>query len=778
MEDHANRTPDWPPLDIGPGDADHGPALVDSGHPRLALAVALGSALALGLLAPAARAQPPAKPEAPVTLPEPLTREAIRELIARLSDAEVRQLLLAQLDKAAAPGVPGRAPDMAGMMRMEKQTDLVRRRLLEVGTAAPRVPEALTAALGRLTEGRDPGHVARVAVLFAAMLAIGWATERLFEWLTGDVRRRLAGRPRGDPAPSAGARTDGAAAAAGRLVLRLVFDLVTLLVFGVAAAATFFVAYHGHEATRQLVMAGLAGVMLVRLVAVAARFLLAPRDPGARLLSFDDAAARRLHGAVVALAGIYAVADIGLGLLVHWGLAEDVYLLLHLTLVLLFVGLFLYACWRSRADIAVLIRGGEGTGPLRRLLAELWPVLMTLYVAIIVLAGVIERLSGMRFAGYAGIWSLLIVIVLPLVDLAGSRLLAAEMGARGDGSGASAYEPVLRQGIHIVLTVAGLLLIARLWGLDLFALSTRSVGDRLTQALFSIAVTLLVAYLAWRLLRTAIDRRLEREAGPRAGREPGEEGGGQGASRLRTLLPMVRAFVFVSLCVMATMISLASLGLNIGPLLAGAGVVGIALGFGAQTLVRDIVSGMFFLIDDAFRLGEYIDVGPVKGTVEKISLRSMQIRHHRGALHTVPYGQITRLTNESRDWVIVKLEFRLTYDADLVQVKRILKRIGEELQQDPELGPSILQPLKSQGIMGTDDSALVVRAKFMAKPDDRQYVVRREAYNRIVKAFAESGIRFAHRQVTVFAPPGAGAGAAGAASAALADGKTDGTAGI
>jgi small-conductance mechanosensitive channel len=561
-------------------------------------------------------------------------------------------------------------------------------------------------------------------------------------------------------------------------VLRLVFDLVTLLVFGVAAAATFFVAYHGHEATRQLVMAGLAGVMLVRLVAVAARFLLAPRDPGARLLSFDDAAARRLHGAVVALAGIYAVADIGLGLLVHWGLAEDVYLLLHLTLVLLFVGLFLYACWRSRADIAVLIRGGEGTGPLRRLLAELWPVLMTLYVAIIVLAGVIERLSGMRFAGYAGIWSLLIVIVLPLVDLAGSRLLAAEMGARGDGSGASAYEPVLRQGIHIVLTVAGLLLIARLWGLDLFALSTRSVGDRLTQALFSIAVTLLVAYLAWRLLRTAIDRRLEREAGPRAGREPGEEGGGQGASRLRTLLPMVRAFVFVSLCVMATMISLASLGLNIGPLLAGAGVVGIALGFGAQTLVRDIVSGMFFLIDDAFRLGEYIDVGPVKGTVEKISLRSMQIRHHRGALHTVPYGQITRLTNESRDWVIVKLEFRLTYDADLVQVKRILKRIGEELQQDPELGPSILQPLKSQGIMGTDDSALVVRAKFMAKPDDRQYVVRREAYNRIVKAFAESGIRFAHRQVTVFAPPGAGAGAAGAASAALADGKTDGTAGI
>jgi small-conductance mechanosensitive channel len=231
----------------------------------------------------------------------------------------------------------------------------------------------------------------------------------------------------------------------------------------------------------------------------------------------------------------------------------------------------------------------------------------------------------------------------------------------------------------------------------------------------------------------------------------------------------VRGFVFVAISTMAVMIVLAALGVNIGPLLAGAGVVGLAVGFGAQTLVRDIVSGFFFLLDDAFRLGEYIDVGDVKGTVERIGIRSMQLRHHRGALNTVPYGAIRRLINESRDWVIVKLEFRLTYDTDLVRVKKILRRVGEELQQDPELGPGLLQPLKSQGVMATEDSALVVRAKFMARPDDVQYVIRREAYNRILKAFAENGIRFAHRQVTVFAPPPAGTAAGAAAGAALGD---------
>ena len=122
---------------------------------------------------------------------------------------------------------------------------------------------------------------------------------------------------------------------------------------------------------------------------------------------------------------------------------------------------------------------------------------------------------------------------------------------------------------------------------------------------------------------------------------------------------------------------LAALGVNIVPLLAGASIVGVAIGFGSQTLVKDIVSGAFFLMDDAFRVGEYIEVGDAKGTVEKITVRALFLRHHRGALNILPYGQITRLRNTSRDWMIMILEFRLALETDLRKVKKIIKTIGE-----------------------------------------------------------------------------------------------------
>jgi small-conductance mechanosensitive channel len=204
----------------------------------------------------------------------------------------------------------------------------------------------------------------------------------------------------------------------------------------------------------------------------------------------------------------------------------------------------------------------------------------------------------------------------------------------------------------------------------------------------------------------------------------------------------------VTVVTMALLIVLAAVGVNIGPLLAGAGVVGLAVGFGAQTLVRDIVSGLFFLVDDAFRTGEYIDVGAVKGTVEKISVRSLRLRHHRGYLHTIPFGEIRHLTNYSRDWVIMKLEFRVPFDTDIELVRKLFKQIGKELLQHPDIGDDFLEPFKSQGVYTMDDSAMIVRGKFTAKPG-KQFMARREIYNAVQRAFYDHGIRFADRRVTV-----------------------------
>ena len=173
--------------------------------------------------------------------------------------------------------------------------------------------------------------------------------------------------------------------------------------------------------------------------------------------------------------------------------------------------------------------------------------------------------------------------------------------------------------------------------------------------------------------------------------------------------------------------ALSAMGVQIAPLIAGAGVVGVAVGFGAQTLVKDVISGIFYLLDDAFRVGEYIISGSYKGTVESFSLRSIKLRHHRGYLYTVPFGSLGAVQNMSRDWVIDKLQLTVPYDTDLDLLKKIVKQIGKELAADPELAQDIIQPLKMQGVESMGEIGMQVRLKMMTKPGE-QFIVRRRAY--------------------------------------------------
>jgi moderate conductance mechanosensitive channel len=154
------------------------------------------------------------------------------------------------------------------------------------------------------------------------------------------------------------------------------------------------------------------------------------------------------------------------------------------------------------------------------------------------------------------------------------------------------------------------------------------------------------------------------------------------------------------------------------------------------------------LLDDAFRVGEYIQSGSHKGTVESFSLRSVKLRHHRGPLTTVPFGELGAVQNFSGDWVIDKLSVSLTYDTDLDKAKKLIKQIGKDLAADPEFAPHILEPLKMQGVEQFGDFAIQVRLKMMTKPGE-QFVIRRRAYALIKKAFDANGIRFAFPTVQV-----------------------------
>jgi small conductance mechanosensitive channel len=193
---------------------------------------------------------------------------------------------------------------------------------------------------------------------------------------------------------------------------------------------------------------------------------------------------------------------------------------------------------------------------------------------------------------------------------------------------------------------------------------------------------------------------------------------------------------------------LATLGVQIAPLVAGAGVLGVAVGFGAQSVVKDLISGIFYLLDDAFRVGEYIVAGNYKGTVESFSLRSIKLRHHRGPVYTIPFGSLGAVQNMTREWVIEKLVLTVPFDTDVAKLKKVVKGVSAELLEDPELGPGFIEPMKSQGIDAIGDHGLRVILKFKAVPG-RQFPIRRRANALIQKAFAENGIVFAFPTVRV-----------------------------
>ncbi len=294
-------------------------------------------------------------------------------------------------------------------------------------------------------------------------------------------------------------------------------------------------------------------------------------------------------------------------------------------------------------------------------------------------------------------------------------------------------------------------------------------------------LTLFVAYVAWELVRLAIDRHLHAATGPALPGADAEDEEIAPASRLETILPLMRAAFGVTIAVLAVLIVLSRLGVDTAPLIAGAGVFGLAVSFGSQSLVRDIISGLFYMWDDAFRVGEYIDTGRLKGTVETLGIRSVKLRHQNGPLHTIPYGQLGAVTNLSRDFATIKFNLRFDPRTDIELVRRTTKQIGLALpEENEEMAAEIMLPLKLQGIAEVVDNALVLRFKFTSRPVKPSWV-QREYLKRMYQVFAEKGIAFSSGAVfiqtvppvdagpplPVAAPPGEAALAATAATAAL-----------
>ena len=625
--------------------------------------------------------------------------------------------------------------------------------------ATPEIPTAIAATLTAQSPTGEPGYFLRVIALSLALMAAGHGAQHLvYERLI--ARRLLPRRTEARPGGSA------LAARFPRLVVRALLTLggmilATLIGFGLVTA---LVPDPTPMTEKTVILAG-AGYLLVWTIALFWRLVMPPDE------ATDGGLApsiRRLRRAMTASGALGIALMTGTIWLEALGMPYDPHAVLVALCGLLTVLTTIGALYGNRQTVERAFLAGrpaKTVAPLERLSLRLWFPVVVVYFAYAWGALVNRLILGsptelpLLLGAYAVAGAILAVYA--TVTYATEWLFhqrrtlwrPADDGqdAAPDGSAHPAdlpqptsldsFEALARRVAGILAAAAGVAVTLSVWNIP------RLHGDA-ADRLISIMTVCLIGYVAYHSVRIWIDRRIADE-GPVPGTIPGDEGGGHAsASRLATLLPLVRNVTLLSIVGTILLSVLMDLGVNIAPLFAGAGVAGIAIGFGAQTLIRDIFSGAFFLIDDAFRKGEYIEIGSIRGTVEKISVRSMQLRHHRGPLHTVPFGEIHQLTNYSRDWVIMKLPLRITYDTDVEKLRKHIKQLGQALLDDPELGPKFLQPLKSQGVIQMEDSAMILRVKFMTRPGD-QWDVRKRVFQEIHALFHREGIRFAHREVTV-----------------------------
>ena len=727
--------------------------------------------LAFGLSATSAWAQkmPKAKPpkaehkaeEVAVPAP-PQSPEQVDTYMGSLTDEKARQVLAQVLKRQTAvkaasdeegKGIRGSHSGLGPIfLRLADNATALVKKLSGTFTTDEAEANHLGDAWRKLTGGKGIGRFLLMLLALLAIVAAGLLQRWLFFRATRELHERLLTTVR-----------LGRLEFFGRIVSNAILQALGVAIFAVTTFILFVLFFQRGDLGYEFVSIYLIASYYLLLFVLAAEVIFAPDAPALRLFPMQDAAAGFLYRWILYIAAGAAVIT---GASIVFGeieAGEPLYLLFY-GLAGAYIAIALMAMiWQSRRQVAAAILPADAAavkGGFRAGFARYWHYLASAYVLIMGTYWVADVLLGGKATVVNLILSLFVIPVFIGIDQWGQRLLkqaSGEFTEIVDLSGEEVrevppptgesrikhYVPLIRRLLRIVLVAFTFFIVLGLWGVDL------AFGRIFTSHVLSIIVTLLLGFIVWEFAKARIDSRLRQEM---PAEDTEGEGGGPGGSRTGTLLLLLRKFILTVLSVLVSLIVLSSIGVNIGPLIAGAGVVGLAIGFGAQTLVRDIIAGVFFLIDDSFRLGDYVESTGVKGTVEQISLRSIKLRHPRGMVYTVPFGNLKSITNFSRDYTITKLEFRVGFDTDPEKVRKIIKKLNKALRKDEEFNSVMLDDLKSMGIKEFDDSAMIVRVKFKTLPG-RQFLMKREVYRMIREAFQENGIEFANRNVTVSMSP-------------------------
>lgn len=502
-----------------------------------------------------------------------------------------------------------------------------------------------------------------------------------------------------------------------------------------------------------------------RVVLSVIQLMASPLGQGLRLMHISDGAATFLNRwlrwiVIVAVFGT-AIADISL----ETGATRNTYGALTKLVALAVHVMLLIMVFRSRQPAAAAIRGTAGNGHdplgLRGLLADSWLVVATFLIVATWLLWSVGTENGFQHVLHVFGWSAAVIVgaslvsifVLGAIDRAfisnrENRQQQLGQASRADdlapeAAPKSTYHMLISRAVSSIIGFVALILLLQVWGVDTHAWFEKgSVGRGLASALATIAVTCMLALAAWEALNKAIGNRIDQWS---------EEGDIARAARLRTLVPMLRACLFFVIGMVVLLAALHQLGINIGPLLAGASIIGVALGFGSQKLVQDFITGIFLLMENAIQVGDFITVANVSGSVEYLSVRTVRLRAPDGSLHVVPFSSVSTVTNTNRGLGNAAVRVSVKADSDVDEVFAAIRAVGEEMRADPQLKDLILADLEIWGVDQVDGAMITILGQ-MRTLDRGRWPVQRAFNRRILERFRELNIQFVNPQERQIVP--------------------------
>ena len=671
------------------------------------------------------------------------TSTEVEQVIATIEDEHKRAELLAQLRLLNTASRPLETPQPVSpgagiLLELSKWVHSASAQLVRSVNTLATLPTAFSELGSRLVAAGNTTNWLTIVAKIAAVLLCAWLAQAVVKRLLVYRRNALEG-----------SMPETWFAKIAIQFGRAAVELLEIGVFAIFAYIVMSLLRFGENS--QLLMLAIINItLLTRAVTMFAQLLFSPGFSQLRLIPASDESAnywflwiRRLS--IVGVYG-YVLAETVFLL----GLPETLHQVLLNLLGLVVLSMLIVIVQQNRREVAAKIASTRSSSVLvtvlRRQFAAFWNVFAVLYLVFVYGVWAAALPGGFSFIWVDSALSLLVVALAMGLGLGLHRAidrgfrLTEDLRARIPSleQRANRYVPQLKAAASVLVCAVATIAILDVWGVEALRWFENDAVGEIGARLANIILIMLVAYLVWEAFSIAIEHGLARA----------REASGEHA-RLETLLPLARKTALVVICTLVTMIVLSELGINIGPLLAAAGVLGLAVGFGAQTLVKDIITGVFILIENSISVGDYVEVGGHEGDVESVSIRTIQLRDIEGSVHTVPFSSVSTVLNYTRDFSISKLEISIAYREDVDRVVDVLNQIGAEMLAEPELAKDILEPLVVQGVQRLDDSAVVIRARIKTTAG-MQWAMRRAFHGRVKKRFDELDIEIPFPHQTVY----------------------------